>query len=55
LNGRHVVFGKITGGMDVVKKIEATKTDRGDKPLKPVVIKNCGVLEVPAGTTIKKE
>lgn len=27
LDGRHVVFGKILKGMDVVRKIEATKTD----------------------------
>jgi len=35
----HPVFGKIVSGMDVVDTIGSVKTDRGDKPLEPVVIK----------------
>ena len=33
---RHPVFGKITSGMDVVKKIETTPTGQGDRPKTPV-------------------
>lgn len=33
---KHPVFGKITQGMDVLKKIESTPTDRGDRPVTPV-------------------
>ncbi len=32
---RHPVFGKVTGGMDIVKKIETTAT-RSDRPTTPV-------------------
>jgi len=42
LDGRHVVFGKIIGGMDVVRKIESGKTDGRDKPAQDVVIVDCG-------------
>jgi peptidyl-prolyl cis-trans isomerase B (cyclophilin B) len=33
LDGKHTVFGQITGGMDAVDSIEATETDSSDKPV----------------------
>jgi cyclophilin family peptidyl-prolyl cis-trans isomerase len=33
---KHPVFGKVTGGVDVVKKIEATPTDQRDRPRTPI-------------------
>jgi cyclophilin family peptidyl-prolyl cis-trans isomerase len=33
---KHPVFGKITAGLDVVKKIETTPTASGDRPKTPV-------------------
>merc|ERR1712205_211671 len=36
LDGRHVVFGRVVEGFDVVKKIEGTPTHPGDKPKKDV-------------------
>lgn len=33
---KHPVFGKITQGLDVVKKIEKTATDERDRPVKPL-------------------
>lgn len=40
LDGRHVVFGKIIEGMDIVRKIEKTPTDERDRPASEVVIAN---------------
>ncbi len=33
---RHPVFGRVTGGMDVVQKIGSTPTDARDRPRTPV-------------------
>eukprot|EP00747_Dinoflagellata_sp_TGD_P162719 gnl/TRDRNA2_/TRDRNA2_180631_c0_seq1.p1 gnl/TRDRNA2_/TRDRNA2_180631_c0~~gnl/TRDRNA2_/TRDRNA2_180631_c0_seq1.p1 ORF type:complete len:174 (-),score=45.23 gnl/TRDRNA2_/TRDRNA2_180631_c0_seq1:35-556(-) len=43
LDGKHVVFGAVTEGMDIVKKIEAVGSQSG-KTSKPVVIADCGQL-----------
>merc|ERR1712087_677261 len=43
LDGKHVVFGSVTKGMDVVKKIEAVGSQSG-KTSKPVVIADSGQL-----------
>ncbi|KAF4651334.1 hypothetical protein FOL47_000484 [Perkinsus chesapeaki] len=43
LNNRHVVFGKVSKGVDVVKKIEAVGSQSGT-PNKKVVIADCGEL-----------
>lgn len=46
LNGKHVVFGRVVEGMDVVRKVEMTKTGyRGkDVPNMDVVIAQCGEM-----------
>ncbi|AYU76041.1 Cyclophilin type peptidyl-prolyl cis-trans isomerase/CLD family protein [Leishmania donovani] len=44
LDGRHVVFGKVLDGMDVVLRIEKTKTNSHDRPVKPVKIVASGEL-----------
>jgi peptidyl-prolyl cis-trans isomerase B (cyclophilin B) len=50
-----VVFGKVVNGMDVVRKIEATKTKPGDRPEKDVVIADSGELPMDAPFETKKQ
>merc|ERR1712066_941859 len=43
LDGRHVVFGKVVEGMDIVTKVEAVGSSSGT-PQKPVTIHDSGIL-----------
>jgi peptidyl-prolyl cis-trans isomerase A (cyclophilin A) len=43
LDGRHVVFGSVVEGLDVVKKIESFGTESG-KPQAKILIDDCGEL-----------
>ncbi len=43
LDGKHVVFGTVSGGMEVVKAIEAVGSS-GGATRAPVVIADCGEI-----------
>ena len=49
LDGRHVVFGALAAGVDVLEAIEA-QGDAEGAPLKPVRIASCKVVESAGGT-----
>ena len=38
LDGKHTVFGQVTGGMDVVDALEGVPTDSRDRPTEPAGI-----------------
>jgi len=46
LDGKHVVFGHVVSGQEVVKAIEKVGSG-GGRTSKPVKIADCGVVEVP--------
>jgi peptidylprolyl isomerase len=43
LDGKHVVFGRVIKGMDVIQDAEKVKTGEQDKPTEDVLIADCGV------------
>jgi len=44
LNEKHVVFGEVVSGQELVKKIGAGETGKDDKPVSAVVIEACGEI-----------
>jgi peptidyl-prolyl cis-trans isomerase B (cyclophilin B) len=45
LDGKHTVFGRVTGGMEAVDAIEAEPTGPGDRPEEPQVIERVELSE----------
>jgi len=57
LNNKHVVFGRVIEGMEVVREIEKTRVGAQDRPVTEVYIEECGQLPGPpgGGTSSEKE
>lgn len=53
LNGKHVVFGKIVDGMDVLDQLEKAKTARSDRPVDDVVVSDSGTIDIPTPYELK--
>ncbi|MBP6217892.1 MAG: peptidylprolyl isomerase [Oligoflexales bacterium] len=47
LDGKHVIFGRVVNGMDLVKKIEALGSGSG-KTKQTILISDCGEIKNPA-------
>ena len=45
LDNKHVVFGYVEGGEEILKAMEGVPTGRNDVPNIPVLISSCGVVE----------
>jgi cyclophilin family peptidyl-prolyl cis-trans isomerase len=56
LDGKHVVFGKIVDGIDVVDAMENVPTDsKTDRPLKTLKIRDCGVVPLSEFAQMQKQ
>jgi len=55
LDDKHVVFGRVIEGHDVVRAIESTPTGANDLPEKPCVIVDCGMFEAPEGEAMAED
>ena len=61
-DGKHVVFGQVINGMEIIEQIENIETDKDDKPLTKIIIINCGEInkndikiDINSPTTEKEE
>merc|ERR1712032_439208 len=45
LDGKHVVFGEVVEGIDVVRLMEGVETVESDKPKEDIIIEDCGEIE----------
>jgi len=54
LDGKHVVFGRLVSGQDVLHRIEAVPTNSTDRPIQQLVITHCGQMEIVADEEAEK-
>lgn len=46
LDGKHVVFGKLVEGDDILTRVEQMDTGSRDRPSKDIVVTDCGSIDV---------
>lgn len=44
LDGKHSVFGEVTGGMEVVEAIGNSPTKQGDRPVEEILLENIDIF-----------
>ncbi|KAF2358485.1 Replication termination factor 2 RING-finger [Trinorchestia longiramus] len=47
LDGKHTIFGRVVGGLETLKAMEAVETDNKDTPITPIVLKAAKVFVNP--------
>ncbi|KAI9321526.1 peptidyl-prolyl cis-trans isomerase-like 2 [Dichotomocladium elegans] len=47
LDGKHTIFGRVVGGLDILNQMEAVPTDDGDRPERDIRIKEVSVFVDP--------
>ncbi|KAJ2961225.1 hypothetical protein NQZ79_g3552 [Umbelopsis isabellina] len=57
LDGKHVVFGRVVSGYEVVETMENQPVDQNSRPLQLVMIANCGelVLQLPPSVKLRQQ
>ncbi|KAM3580336.1 hypothetical protein VKS41_007004 [Umbelopsis sp. WA50703] len=57
LDGKHVVFGRVVSGYEVVETMENQPVDQNSRPLQTVMIANCGelVLQLPPSVKLRQQ
>jgi cyclophilin family peptidyl-prolyl cis-trans isomerase len=45
LDGKHTVFGRVTGGQDVVDRIGSADTDARDRPVQDISIESLSFVD----------
>ena len=51
LDNKHVVFGRIEKGYDICERIEKIPVNSDDRPVKRVIIANCGEIKSASAPT----
>ena len=55
LDGKHVVFGQVTKGLELLNTIEKLTCGADDLPEDSVIIENCGMISLGADESAKEE
>ncbi|KAH9931088.1 cyclophilin-like domain-containing protein [Epithele typhae] len=55
LDGKHVVFGEVVEGMDIITAIENVDKGRNDRPEQDIIVADCGELPVDTVETAADE